>query len=83
MSEKRKYLSTKDFLTIAHGCQSNEEIAEKTGLKLSTVKARLLKYYKEGVNAPRFVARRGAPKMDVAEINAFLAELDKQQAQES
>jgi transposase len=77
MSEKRKYVPLKDFLTIAHECKSNEEIAEKTGLKLNTVKLRLLSCHKKGINAPRFVAKAGARKIDVDEINAFLANLDK------
>jgi len=81
MSEKRKYVTVKDFAAIAHGCQSNEEIAEKTGLKVSRVKTKLLECYKKGINVPRFVACRGAKKIDVAEINAFLAELDRQRAQ--
>jgi transposase len=63
-------------VSACKGAASYDEIAQKTGMKLLTVKQRCESYRKKGVELPSFSAKRGGKPIDVAALNAILHSQD-------
>lgn len=63
-----------EFLTAWEGSNSVAEVAEKTGLKETSVQARASKYRGQGIPLKE-MPRGGGAKLNIAEAQALLAKL--------
>lgn len=76
MAEKRISVSREDFIRVALTSNTVGEVAEKTGLKVASVKARLAAYNKilvDGGEEPITLesGQRGRAKLTLAELKAM------------
>ena len=74
--EKRIRVEMEPFITAWEGSKSVKEVADKLGIKLTSVMARASKYRSEPFNIPlKTMPRGGGAKLDVSAAKALLAKL--------
>ena len=69
---KREFVKMEDFVAAVESSESNEEVAQKTGLKITSVQQRILKLRKIAPSLKKF-ARQG--RLTAADVNATLAKI--------
>ena len=74
--EKRLKIAMEPFIRAWEGSQSAKEVADKLGIKLTSVLARASKYRSAPLNIPlKTMARNGGVKLDVEAARALVASL--------
>lgn len=74
--EKRVRIDMVPFVTAWEGSNSVKEVAEKLGLKVTSVMARASKYRSEPFNIPlKGMQRGGGAKLDVTAAKELMAKL--------
>ena len=63
-----------DFITACEQSDSHQEVANKTGMELNSVAARISKYRGLGIAIKNF-PRGGGPKLDLDAATALIAKL--------
>lgn len=74
MAKAEKRVQMQEFMTAWESSESVAGVAEKTGLKETSVQARASKYRSLGIPLKE-MTRGGGPKLDVAQAQALLAKL--------
>lgn len=74
MSEKRVRVGGESFITAWESSNSVAEVAEKTGIKVTSIMARASKYRSQGI-ALKNMPRGGGAKLNVGAMQELLVKL--------